>query len=345
VQEVPEAGYNFVQTYTFTNPSTEPMSLKMVLFNDQDHGDSIHDDRVGFASGQMPRMYFIEDPYVAGPGDPGAEDRPRRISVISQPGPGVRYDGYLGVNPEAWASNFVYYAAANLGIGDEFLNSIRQMNVDFNSATLTDVNRDTDGDGLIDSPGDVGGALQFSVDLPANGSTTFGINYVGGSLENAVFHEAAFLPGDFDNNGSLNLVDVNDLTARIAGGAHPTGYDLNDDAKVDQADLTTWVKTLRTTWIGDANLDGEFNSGDLIQVFAAGKYELNGDASWDEGDWTGDRRFNSGDIVSAFQDGGYERGPVPASAVPEPGSGLLLGIAGVLLICARSKARVVSGDL
>jgi hypothetical protein len=123
VQEVPEARHNFVQTYTFTNPGIEPMSLKLVLFNDQDRGDSIHDDRVGFVSGPMPRMYFVEDRGVAGPGDPSVDDRPTRISVISQPGPGLHFDGYLGVNPEAWSTNFVFYAAENLGIDAELLST------------------------------------------------------------------------------------------------------------------------------------------------------------------------------------------------------------------------------
>ena len=32
-----------------------------------------------------------------------------------------------------------------------------------------------------------------------------------------------------------------------------------------------WVNDLKNTWIGDANLDLEFNSGDMVQVFVAGQ--------------------------------------------------------------------------
>jgi hypothetical protein len=153
VQEMPEAGYNFVQTYTFTNPTAEPMSLKMVLFNDQDHGgnDDIHDDRIGFVSGEVPRMYFIEDQEVAGPGDPGVDDRPTRISVITQPGPGLHYDGYLGITRQSFAFDLVYYLAANRGIGDEFRNSIQVAKHEFLDATPTGESSDQDGDGLSDS--------------------------------------------------------------------------------------------------------------------------------------------------------------------------------------------------
>jgi hypothetical protein len=126
------------------------------------------------------------------------------------------------------------------------------------------------------------------------------------------------VPGDFTKNGTLDLQDINDLIARIEGGTNPAAYDLNSDSKVDEADLKVWVKTLRKTWIGDSDLNGEFNSSDFVKVFTSGKYEQRVAAGWDEGDWNGDGRFTSSDFVSAFQDGGYENGPVPAlAAVPE----------------------------
>ncbi len=71
------------------------------------------------------------------------------------------------------------------------------------------------------------------------------------------------------------------------------------------------------TWIGDSNLDGEFNSTDFVAVFKAGLYESDsGGATWMTGDWDGDGRFDSSDFVLAFSDGGYEQGPI--SVVPEP---------------------------
>ena len=60
---------------------------------------------------------------------------------------------------------------------------------------------------------------------------------------------------------------------------------------------------------GDANLDGVFNSADLVAVFKIGKYESGESAIWQEGDWNSDQFFDSNDLVLAFQAGHY----VPAS--------------------------------
>ena len=46
------------------------------------------------------------------------------------------------------------------------------------------------------------------------------------------------------------------------------------------------------TGVGDTNLDGEFSSGDLVQVFVDGKYETNEEAGWEQGDWNGDHHFS-----------------------------------------------------
>ncbi len=133
-------------------------------------------------------------------------------------------------------------------------------------------------------------------------------------------------PGDFNGDGVLDAQDADILVAESASGNNNAEFDLNGDQLVNQADVTTWAKDLANTWLGDADVNGEFNSGDLVSIFAAGKYEAGIDAVWSQGDWTGDLRFDSSDLVAAFADGGYEGGPRGAvSAVPEPTSlGLLL---------------------
>ena len=101
-----------------------------------------------------------------------------------------------------------------------------------------------------------------------------------------------------------------------------------------------WTSQLKNTWIGDANLDLEFNSSDMVQVFVAGKYETGEDANWDAGDWNGDRKFNSGDMVAAFVAGGYEKGKrgAAANAVPEPATWVLALLAALLLAGRRRPA-------
>ena len=67
-------------------------------------------------------------------------------------------------------------------------------------------------------------------------------------------------------------------------------------------------------WAGDANIDGRFDSADLVLTFQHGKYETESVAHWDQGDWNLDRRFNASDLVIAFQTGCYDR-----TLNPEPG--------------------------
>ncbi len=129
------------------------------------------------------------------------------------------------------------------------------------------------------------------------------------------------VPGDFDGDGELTIADIDDLTRQSASLTNPVDYDLNGDAAVNQDDVKFWIGDLKNSWVGDANLDGEFNSGDLVAVLSAGKYESDVDAEWSTGDFNGDGRSNSSDLVAALSDGGYEQGPRAAvAAVPEPGS-------------------------
>jgi hypothetical protein len=138
------------------------------------------------------------------------------------------------------------------------------------------------------------------------------------------------LTGDFNASGALDAADIDDLTTQSAGLTNPAAYDLNSDALVNEADVTFWIESLFNSWVGDANLDGEFNSTDLITVLAAGTYEVQTAAVWSTGDFNGDGFANSSDLVAALAGGGYEVGPrVPP--VPEP-SGLVLLLTGLLAL-------------
>jgi hypothetical protein len=144
--------------------------------------------------------------------------------------------------------------------------------------------------------------------------------------------------GDFDGSGALDAADIDDLTVQVAGGTNPAAYDLNGDSAVNAADMTVWIKDLYNSWIGDANLDGQFNSSDLVAVLSSGTYEANVDSTWSSGDFNGDRRTNSGDLVAALSDGGYEAGPRAAvQAVPEPTGAALSAAALAMLMVLRRR--------
>jgi hypothetical protein len=147
-----------------------------------------------------------------------------------------------------------------------------------------------------------------------------------------------FIPGDFNGDGVLDSQDIDDLTVQSAKRTNPPAYDLNNDSLVDDADVKVWVKDLFKSWIGDANLDKQFNSTDLVDVLASGTYEANVDSVWSSGDFDGDGRTNSGDLIAALADGGYELGSPAAVAVPEPHGALLVLAALSGLLGARRRS-------
>ncbi len=176
---------------------------------------------------------------------------------------------------------------------------------------------------------------------PTEGTGQWFFESIEGFEEEAVDLELVFdvggIRGDFNSDGKLDAADVNSLVEQI-NGAKDASFDVSGDGAVDVADLNVWIKDIQGTWIGDANLDGEFNSTDFVVVFGAGEYEdaTAGNSTWEEGDWNGDGDFNSSDFVAAFSDGGYEKGPVVA--VPEPQAPTLL-VAGMIALTITWKRR------
>lgn len=142
------------------------------------------------------------------------------------------------------------------------------------------------------------------------------------------------LLGDYNRDGVLDVLDLNLQSDAIASG--DLAFDENGDGAVSITDRQIWIRDYKNSWMGDANLDGEFNSGDFVTVFVPGKFEQDVDATWVEGDWNGDQRFDTSDFVVAFQDSGYEKGPRPVNAVPEPGSTMIF-IMGLILVYRRRR--------
>jgi hypothetical protein len=134
-----------------------------------------------------------------------------------------------------------------------------------------------------------------------------------------------WLMGDFDHDHELGESDIDVLTVAARDGSHPQTLDLTFDGLINDLDRQTWIRDLRQTYVGDANLDGVFNSSDLVAVLASGSYEADVGSVWSTGDFNGDGRTNSSDLVAALADGGYEAGPrLAATPVPEPHESTLL---------------------
>jgi hypothetical protein len=153
-----------------------------------------------------------------------------------------------------------------------------------------------------------------------------------------------YLRGDFTHAGSVTVKDIDLLSSETANPfievPDRLRMDLNRDGVLDLLDHQVLVEDVMHATYGDANPDGEFNSGHLVAVLASGTYEMDVDSVWSTGDFNGDARTNSSDLVVALAGGGYEAGPLAATAaaVPEP-SGLVLGLLGLVAMVGYGRQK------
>jgi hypothetical protein len=148
-----------------------------------------------------------------------------------------------------------------------------------------------------------------------------------------------------DQNFAIDVTDpqydIDSMSRVWREGRDWSYFDLNNDGQLTQDDRTYLIHEVYETYLGDSNLDGRFDSNDLVQVFQASEYDddVPGNSVWSTGDWTGNGEFDSGDLVAAFQEGGYDRGP-RLVRVPEPSTaiGWLVGWL-IAASCWRSSLR------
>lgn len=115
------------------------------------------------------------------------------------------------------------------------------------------------------------------------------------------------LLGDLNDDRRTDALDIDLLATQIGSGNYALDFDLSRDGRLDLADHEFMILRILQTSYGDANLDGRFDSRDLVQIFQFGVYEVNppSNARWESGDWNADGEFNSRDLVAAFQAGKY----------------------------------------
>jgi hypothetical protein len=152
------------------------------------------------------------------------------------------------------------------------------------------------------------------------------------------------LDGDFDHDAGRDADDIDALSAAVRMASTESRFDLNSDGAVNEGDRIAWVNSIKKTWFGDSNLDGQFSSSDMVSVFQAAHYEdgVAGNSTWATGDWNGDAEFDSSDFVYALQAGGYEQGPrAGVAGVPEPSTSVMM--VSLLLVGALRRRRVAQG--
>lgn len=114
------------------------------------------------------------------------------------------------------------------------------------------------------------------------------------------------VPGDLTGNQQLDIADVDLVCYGVRSSDE--AFDLNGDDRNDLLDMGYLLETILKTSSGDINLDGRFNSADLIVLFQRGEFEdsTSGNSAWSEGDWNCDGDFTTADLVLAMQAGKYE---------------------------------------
>ena len=121
----------------------------------------------------------------------------------------------------------------------------------------------------------------------------------------AEFEVPPTISDDLNGDGQITAADIDLFCAAIHDGDQR--FDFTDDGELEFYDLEFYVRQRLGTNFGDANLDGLFDSSDLVAVFQAGLYEddLPGNAGWATGDWNCDGEFDSSDLVVAFLQAGF----------------------------------------
>jgi hypothetical protein len=108
-----------------------------------------------------------------------------------------------------------------------------------------------------------------------------------------------------DQSGQVDQQDLDFFSRAIRAGN--LWFDLTGDGRADEGDLLRFAQDVVGTSPGDVNLDGRFDSADLLQVFLFGQYEdtAAGNSTWASGDWNGDGEFSSSDLIFALREGSY----------------------------------------
>lgn len=147
-------------------------------------------------------------------------------------------------------------------------------------------------------------------------------------------YESQPMLGDLNDDGIIDVTDVDLLFDEIAGPDPSPAADLNDDGLVNQTDADELIRNILDSEYGDANLDGRVDAGDLSLLAARWQYCPN---TWSAGDFTGNGCVGADDLSLLAANWQWQR---PAGdPVPEPTVlALLAGGASALAALRRRRA-------
>jgi hypothetical protein len=159
---------------------------------------------------------------------------------------------------------------------------------------------------LADGLGDAGKFGAFSDRLDNGGESLTLIDPYGAVIQQFTYDDAWYPETD---GGGYSLDFVNPSRPDLEAWNQPRNW--------SPSPVRNGTPGAAPPLPGDANLDGVFDSSDLLLVLAAGEYEDNipDNSTWAEGDWNDDGDFTSADLVAAMATGRYvDNAPLQAAA-------------------------------
>jgi hypothetical protein len=153
-------------------------------------------------------------------------------------------------------------------------------------------------------------------------------------------------PGDFNNDGEFDVLDIDLLCAQIRAGSNDPAFNVNGEGGVDLADLTYEVEQIIGTELGDTDVDTDVDLSDLGNL--ATNYEQAGPHTWGDGDFDCDEDVDLSDLgtlatnYGAGQAAAYaEFSALTGVEVPEPATvGILAAAAAGTLVNRRQRKRM-----
>ena len=141
------------------------------------------------------------------------------------------------------------------------------------------------------------------------------------------------LIGDFNGDGSLNVKDMDALTAAINSGDTDSAFDVDQSGVVDSSDRQHWLTEVFETIPGDVNLDREVNAEDLNLL---GLNWLRTDVtSYSDGDLDGDGNVGASDLNEIGRN--WQMSSASTAPVPEPSNFVLLLLGLFCIVSTRAR--------
>ena len=102
------------------------------------------------------------------------------------------------------------------------------------------------------------------------------------------------LLGDFNDDGAVNVEDIDLLSGAMQGNDTSQMFDLNGDSVIDEDDLTVLTEDILGIRRGDSNLDGVVQFSDFLTL----SRNFGQSAGWSSGDFDGDGQVGFLDFLA-----------------------------------------------